>query len=292
MSDTTNEQQTQQTAEATPPPPSSEPQPGQVARGLWDSGLKVEEDAPVPSWMRGKTFKEIADYSEQVMQAALTAAPAATPPAPQPQPQQNYQPAPQPAQPQAAAGMPNPDLMYSDAAEYQRQLAAFYDSRMQQQIQQASQPFLQSQVGIARDSARRDPDDADVWAEYGHEIDQEMLRVPLQARANPDAWKTAASYVAGRHRKEMMQKAVERHGAQRHDSGTISSDGGIPPGANGSAGAIGDEIDQLFHEDHPAVERFKKQGMNAQRVRAHAAAMGHSAEKYAEMLKRKATIRG
>lgn len=290
MPDTTNEPQTQQTDGTTPTqsaPPSTEPQPGQ--RGLWDSGLKVEEDAPVPSWMRGKTFKEIADYSEQVMQAALTAAPAATPQAPQQQPQQTYQ-----AQPQAApaAGMPDPNLMYSDAAKYQEQLAAYYDNRLQQQIQQASQPFLKSQVGIARNAAKSDPDDADVWSEYGHEIDQEMLRVPLEARANPDAWKTAAAYVAGKHRREMMQRYAERNGNQRQDAGTVSSDGGIPPGANGSAGAVGDEIDQLFSEDHPAVERFKEQGMNAQRVRQHATAMGHSAEKYAEMLKRKATIRG
>lgn len=267
------------------PQPPSEPQPGSepAARGLKGSGLRYTAEDGVPDWAVGKTADEILQLGQTFHSAAMgnQQLPQQNPPAPPQAPPMQT-----PQQP-SAAGLPNPDLMYSDPAEYQRQWDVYNRSQMQSMAQQLSQPMLQSQAQMARATARSDKSRADVWADYSGEIDAEMARVPLEARANVDSWNLAADLIAGRHRHDLARKEAQTLAAAGGDSGTVRTDGLVP---NGQASSNLDAIGKLFAEDSPAIKRFKDMGMSAAKVRDHAKMMGHTPEAYAEMLTKKQSV--
>lgn len=202
-----------------------------------------------------------------------------------PQPAYDYQPQPQPMQP-TAAQPPNPDLMLSDPAEYQRQWDAYNAQRVQQTIQQVSGPYLQAQAAMARNASRSDPEYADVWASYGHEIDLEMAKASVEMRANPDMWKLAADLVAGRHRKELARKEAERIAASMPDAGTLDGSGGIPSAAPPAS----DPLAALWRERPDIAEAYERDGLPLEKVRAHALARGLNLEKFAESIRNRHVI--
>lgn len=286
--------------------PPSEAQPGQPAtpsdaqsvnhsadgqsaaappKGLWSSGLRYEDAPDVPDFLRGKTAKEAADITKQLYDIAMNG-PAAAQPSPSPSqdlPASQTASMPQNAQNGAQPAPPNPDLMYSDPAEYQRQLFAYQDARMQSTLAQTSQPFLASQAQMARSAARSDPERSDVWEKYAAEIDMEMSRVGLEQRASVDAWNMAADLVAGRHRRELAQDYAER-AAARPDTGMEGADGGPAPGAPQRSSL--DPLGQLFADDDPAVASLRERGMTEAKVRENLPKMGHTPASYAALLKK------
>jgi hypothetical protein len=100
-----------------------------------------------------------------------------------------------------------------------------------------------------------------------------------------EAWELAADIVAGRHLDEIAQERAAALAA-RVDTGTLSGS----EVAGGAPAPSGDEIAQLFASDSPAIQKFKAIRMNADDVRKHAQAMGHTPAKYADMLTRTSTV--
>jgi hypothetical protein len=179
--------------------------------------------------------------------------------------------------------------MYSDPAEYQRQLFAYNEWLTRQSIQQASAPFLQSQAQIARNASRSDPEYSDVWSEYAPEIDALMASLPVEQRANPQMWNQAAEMVAGRHRKELARKLAERLAASPSDTGTISTDG---VGDSTGRAAPSDPIDRLFSEHPEIAERYRANGVDAAKLRSHLATMGRDPAQFVESLLKREVIHG
>ena len=176
---------------------------------------------------------------------------------------------------------PDPNLAYTDPAEFHRQSLAYSQAMNAAQMQSFAAPILAQNATMARNEARRDAERADVWAEYSGEIDAAMANVPIEQRTI-DAWNMAADIVAGRHRKELATKMADRFVAERSDTGTISASGGLPIGGRQ---ASGDALDELFQSDHPSVARMKALGKTADDVARTASAMGHTRESYANLLR-------
>jgi hypothetical protein len=237
----------------------------------------------VPEWAVGRTADEILEIAKKMYEVVVQAPHAPAPPAPAPAPA----PSPAPAlAPQAPVQPPNPDLMLTDPAEYQRQLTAYNQWLLDQRLQQVSVPVLASQAQMARNVVRSDPEYADVWASYGPEIDAEMARLPLEQRANPEMWRLATEMVAGRHRKELAAKLAAK-AAIPADAGTVPADAGVP---HIQPNAHLDPIDRLFAEVPAIRERYEKAGVSAQAVKDHARAMGHTLESYAELLRKQYVV--
>lgn len=233
----------------------------------------------MPEWARGKTADEVLALGEKFYKAALGAAPVA-PVAPTPQTPAYTQPMSEPNQPVP----PDPQLMFTDNARYQAELLAYQNQVYSAQMQQFAAPMLAQQATLAKDAAKRNSKRADVWTKYESEIDAQMVNVPLQART-VEAWDMAAKIVAGEHLDELAQERAASLAA-RTDTGTLS--GGEVQPLNGTP--AGDPISELFRTDSPAIANFKKQGMDANRVIAHARTMGHTPEAYAAMLTRGMSI--
>lgn len=250
------------------------------------AGLRYDPtDSSVPEWARGKTADEILALSQTFYNAAMTGSGApAQPQAPQQAPTPTAQsPAPDNMQ---TPRLPSPDLQYNDPAEYERQMQAYISATNQQALSQFAQPFIVQQSQLARAEARRDSRLGPIWDKYAGEIDAQMASVPMQHRT-VDAWQMAAKIVAGDHLDELASERAAQLAA-RPDTGTVSSGDNLVPA--GSEQGAADAIAELFRDDHPAIQRFKKIGKRADDVRKHAIAMGHTPEKYAEMLKNRTSI--
>lgn len=309
MTQSADSKQTPDPQSSNEPQPSTEPQDGpqpqdsgdaaSQRRGLYGSGLRyTQEDADngrVPQWAVGKTADEMVKMTQGLVSSMGQPQPQQAPSASQsPQvpstPANGGRPMQQYGQPQQNAGpqLPDPDLMYSDPAEYQRQWNAYQQFQTAQTVQQASAPFLQSQAQIARDASKRDPERSDVWDSYEPEIMAEMQKLPPQQKASVDAWNLAVDLVAGRHRRELAQQEAQKLAANR-DTGTVSAN---DPAPDPTAGGSRDAIDELFANDHPAIQRYKDNGISKDRVKKQATHMGRSIDEYAELLKKNATVHG
>lgn len=290
MSDSVAAEQTQETGQqSSAGVPPSGPQPGQAAensndeaaapqgagpKGLKGAGLRYTDADDVPDWAKGKTADEVLDMAQTLYKAVLNNQPAQETPKPEmPQSQPMQQPNGQSVAP------PEPDLAYTNPAEYNARLQAWMQSQMQTQFQTQAAPFAQGLSEIAKAESMRDARYADVWRRYGPEIEAEVASLPAQMKTQPRFWNDAASLIAGRHMEELFK---ERAASQRPaDSGTLETGGSVA--APGQQNAT-DKLAELFRDDHPAVERFKRLKWGAEQVRVKARTMGYTPDQYAEIL--------
>jgi len=248
-------------ANQTPNIPEQAPEP--TPRGLKGAGLRYTEDDGVPDWAIGKTADEIVGIAEQ-RRTYVATQPSA------PSPQQT-----------PARSMPDGSLVYDDVNAFTSGIKDYVDNQLSATLTGAAQPL----IGLARDAAMRDEERRDVWRRYGPEIDAVMAPLPAQQRADVNMWKQAAELVAGRHFKELARAEAERL-MQTGETGMLPT-GGAPS----TPSKPSDPIEALFAERHPAIQSFLDEGISADKVRKHAAAMGHSPDAYAEMLRNKRTLR-
>lgn len=195
-------------------------------------------------------------------------------------PQQNQQPAAQGGG--QMTGPPDPDLIYDDPQEYQRQMQQWQQQTVQaaqQQVAQQLQPMLQNQGEQAKLTVKRDPEYQDVFDEYEPEIVAEMQNIN-PAQRTVKAWQTAAEIVAGRHRKELGQKYAQQ--AQPEPSPTARQ-GGAPAGADKS---YRDAIDELLDSDHQYAQYCHDKDVTAEDLRRRASEMDLSPEEFVEIVKR------
>lgn len=227
----------------------------------------------VPEWAVGRTAREVVDIAERLRSTVVSGAPAPAPSAPA-----------APASPAPANARDiDANLMYSDGVRYTDAVKAYTDARINDVAATVSAQFIAPLAATARDAAMRSPAHEDVWRRYGPEIDAMMATVHPQGRTDPAIWGQAAELVAGKHYRELARVEADR---------LIASGAGSLPttGTTGAAPAgTSDPIDALFHDNHPAIEGFRRIGKSASDVRAFATSMGHSPEAYANMLKTRAT---
>jgi hypothetical protein len=176
--------------------------------------------------------------------------------------------------------LPDPQLMYSNPAQYQQEMLNYQNALLQMQ----AAPLYATNARTARTLASQNGKRADIWQKYAAEIDAQMAGVDPRFQTI-EAWEMAADIVTGRHLDEI---AAERAAglAARVDSGTLS--GGEVPGSASAPDA--DPIRELFRTNDPAIRKFAALGKSADDVIKHAATMGHKPETYANMLRRSATV--
>lgn len=256
---------------ANPTPPASNPSPAApepaTPRGLNDSGLRFVEGPGIEQWMVGKTASEVAALAKDLYGALQRNEPArtATPSAPAPA---------------APAGV-DPNLVYTDAAEFTRQLRESIRAEMRQEIGNAAGGITTPLASLARSEASRNPRYKAAWGRWEPEIDLIMQRVPEGQRGRVDLWNEAARMVQGEHAEEIAETRAREILAAGNDPGMLPSQG--VPGGRSPSSALS-PIEKLFSEDHPAIKGFKTDGINASAVIRHGAKMGHSEESYAKML--------
>jgi len=258
---------TQNNGQATGEPNSSQPQ-----RGLWSSGLRIEQADGVPPDLIGKDIKEVAAEFERLKRESEAYKSAlAAPPAPQ------YQP-PQPPQ-QAAFSLPDvqkpdPALQYTNPTAYQQQLEAWTDYRVQQGIAQAAAPLLGNVAQLAKWQSQNDPNYAETWQKYGREIETMAAQVPAHM-LNLNAYNTIAKVVKAEHIDELIDERAKKIAA----AGGFGTERASPAGSVPAPSA--DKLSQLFQSDHPWVAKARANNVSEAEVRRYCSMRGINTDDYA-----------
>jgi hypothetical protein len=247
---------------------STQPPPGSDARGAYSSGLKFEAAPGVPDWAIGRTPKEIIEIAETYRGIATSNLP----------PQQvQYQPPNQAAfsyQQPANIGpqMPDPQLMYSQPELYQQQWAAYQQYQTHSAMQQAAMPLVRNMAVSARQMAEQR--ESDVFRRYGHEIDAEINRLPMEMR-NAEAYELAINMVRGKHWRELAREEADRLNSNQ---GTGLERGA---GAPGMPLPSAEPLDELFANP---PESFKAAGMTKSDVLNYCQKTGRNVNEYAKSI--------
>jgi hypothetical protein len=268
----------------TPPttssPPSTEPQHG---RGLWNSGFKIEDDAPVADHWKGKNARQILEEAERLRQEATEWKGLAM------NQQQQYQ---QPANQQAFSyqqsntpTFPSNQLLIENPGEYDRQLQQFiaYSNQQSAQaaVQAASQHVSPQLASTGRYLSQSDPRFKEVWERYGSEIEREMMKANLPAhQQNKDAWDFLAKVVRGEHLDEIAADKARK----MSEAGGFGTEGA----SNASAAPTlqSDPLATFWNTDHEWVRRAKDSGMTLQSLRKHVETQNVPPDKWVEDLTR------
>lgn len=250
---------TQQAPTGQEPPPSS-----QAQRGLYSSGLKLEAADGVPADFVGKDIKEIVQMAEAYKQAALSPPPNAF----------RQQEPPQYRAASSFPAAPDPQLMYSNPQEYQRQQDAWNDHRAEQRLNAAAAPIVQSLANNAKWQSKADPEYAEVWQKYGHEIELLAQRAgqPITQR---EGWDMFAQLVRGNHWREF----VDQRAQQLVASGGFGTERGAASGAPPAENI--DPISRLFATDTAWTRKARAEGLTEDAVRAYCRQRGQSPADYA-----------
>lgn len=285
MSDDTQQKETQENK----PAASSEPQPGshnapagteeEKKRTLKGAGLKYTREDGVPSWAVGKTADEILRMTQTLHDTYLqggTPPQDAQPNTIQREMNQNMQSAPQQNQSQAPSP-PDPNLMFTNAAEYNRQLSEWNQYQINQSFQAQSAPFMQGQIELAKAESRRDSRFKEVWERYEPEIEAEVSRVNPQMKTSVKFWNQAAALIKGMHFDELHASRMNE--TRPTDTGTLSTDGSFSQ--NGNTSSSLSPIEKAWREDADWIKSFKRlPGMSAAKLRSQVAQMGSTEEDY------------
>jgi hypothetical protein len=169
------------------------------------------------------------------------------------QPQQAPAPvAPAPVQP--SSGPPDPNLIYTDAPEYQRRLGVWQQEQTMQTMQVQAQPMMSGQAEMAKNESKRNAAYTEVWDRYGPEIEAEAAALPLQVKVSPKFWNDAAALVKGRHAEELFKDRMAKAGGG--DTGTFAS-GGMA-GGDGTYQSNASPLAKAWQDDEPWIQKFKR----------------------------------
>lgn len=148
--------------------------------------------------------------------------------------QANSQNAAQPGQPAGQNPQPEPDLDYdelsdewlTDPGKASQRLSQNIESKLQNYINQVSQPLLQSNEAMARQVASQDPKTREVFDKYGSEVQSYVRNMNPVHRTNPELWKKAAQMVRADHFDEFVnEKAQELAAGLQSQTETGSGSG-------------------------------------------------------------------
>lgn len=191
--------------------------------------------------------------------------------------QQSYQ---QPPQQAAFSSQdlapPDPQLLYSNPQLYQQQQQQWMQHQVDQRVGQYAAPLLQNQANTAKWQSRNDPEYADVWAKYGHEIEAMATRVQPHL-LTLEAYNTFADVVRGKHWKDFVENRAQQLAASGGFGTERAAPGGAPPTQQLSA------LDRLFSptSDHPQSRRYRDNNTSKADFLRYCAAMGKDPEAHA-----------
>jgi hypothetical protein len=226
-------------------PPSSGPPAGVAAEP------QRYEDPSLPSWAQGKTFEEIVRLTEAI----------ANNQSPQPSTPTPSQAAPMTYPQGGALTPPDPQLMYTDPAAYQRQYEAYSEARIQAQMAQMASPFAARQAELEKSESKRDPRFASVWQRWEVEIERELMGIPPESR-NRALYDKAASIVKANHMDELLGEEVER----RMAAGGVGTERGSSAGG-GEPQVQLDELEEAWDSDHPYFAKARSEGLTKNEMR-------------------------
>lgn len=226
--------------------------------------------------MVGKTAAEVARLAKDMYAALQRGTPTAPAPAPV---------APKPVIGAAGAGV-DANLIYRDANAYTEAVLAEATRRAQENLASAGASFVTPLASMARMHAKAHR--PDIWNSYAPEIEATMATLPDASRGDVSTWQRVVDFVASQHVDEIAEKRAREIIARGGDTGTLMS--GSVAGPSGIATMT--PIRKLFSDNHPAIAGYKQDGLTPEMVIAQASKMGHTEEKYANMLTRRAAAVG
>lgn len=191
----------------------------------------------------------------------------------QPAPQQQFR-APQP---------PDPDLLHTNTAEWQRQNNEYMAYMQNAQLAAVAMPFIYNQASLAKNQAKSDPRWSNIWQKYGAEVEREIATVPVE-RHTKELFDKACEIVKGRHVDDIaLEMATRMHNASSGIERSGSA-GGPPPAAT-------DPIEELFRDDNiPYVRMQKSAGITAAQVKEYCAKRKITPAKFVEQVKGNSVI--
>lgn len=259
---------------------SSEPQLGTPApeARLRGSELRYTAEDNVPEWAIGKTADEMLAITQELHQAVINGTPQ-TPQTPSHTPAASYVPQTPSPSPQI-----NTDLMYSNPEAFVKSIVDATRQATREEIASASPALTTPMASMARAQAQSHR--PKVWAKYGPKVDAMMATATPAQKASVQLWQKAVDIVAGEHVDEIARDRAEEL-MRSGDTGMLGGAGGVPRTTTSSASPIR----KLFNDGDPSIQPFLDEGLTAKDVIAHGAKMGHSEEKWAEMLTRKTSRR-
>lgn len=258
MSDAAQTQNSQPNTET----PSTSPAP----RGLWSSGLKLEQAEGVPPEYVGKSAQELVQIAETYKQAM------ASPGHYQPQPQ--YQPPSQAAF--SSPQPPDPSLIYSNPQAYHQQMEAYNDWKLEQRLSQYAAPLMGNQAATAKWQSQNDPEFGEVWRKHGHKIEAMASRIPAH-QLNVEAYNMIAKMVRGEHYTDYVEDRAKALVA----SGGFGTERAAPNA--GMPNAPVSALDRLFDpkSEHPQSVRYRTNNTSRNDFLKYCGAMGKDPEAHA-----------
>jgi len=173
-------------------PASTEPATGSTSDQ--DEAFRMPLDAP--QHLRGKTAKEIVEWSDTVTKGVqdLYA--------------QNQQIQQQQAAPPAPTEALDADLILTNPEEYQRKMMERINLQQQMQLQQAAQPLINNQADTAKFMSQHDKKHEDTWTRWGHEVDQQVSQIAATHRTKA-LYDQAAELVRSKHIDELVDEKAQ-----------------------------------------------------------------------------------
>ena len=305
----TDEEQNEQPTADDSGPDSTSGDPDSTTRAeTTDDDFRFSADDGVEEWAVGKTPREVYETAQSLAQTIQNAG--ANAPQAQNQPaqmnqsgqnvaaqQQQWNQAQQQMQNQGQSqpqrqgpSMPDPDLMYENPQEWQRQFQQAMQNQMNQSLQQAAGQFGQTVGQMARSVVAQEQDFSGVFSKWGHEVDQLLAEngVPPQSRT-PDVYRRAAKMVKADHLDELVDELADQRVQSRSVTERPQQSGSDAAPAGG-----GDAIASFWHSDHDYAQNLKSKGLTQsdfrQTVRQMARKTGQAPADVVEMYKNNRVI--
>jgi hypothetical protein len=179
--------------------------------------------------------------------------------------------------------------MVTDSAAYHNQMLEYNRRMTAAAVAAATQsfgtPILTSQAQTARFASTQDAEYAEIWQRWGHEIDAQMAKVPLEQRTKAN-YDTVASMVRGKHYRELAASVAAPSQTIGNPTVTADPNTGMPIQGNTEASPL----DQLFDAGGPTVERYLRAGLNKTKIREKLAQWQMSEKEWVESVNRGGVI--
>lgn len=244
----------QQTADTSPP---SEVPVGAAV----NEPFRFEGDR-YAAWMRGRTADEVAEAAQNLYDELTRLS--SQPPSSAPEPTNMSTP--------GALQPPDPQLIYTDAARYQRELIAYQNALYQQQFAAQASPIA-ARLAETDKQLSRNGRYADVWKRWESEIEAKLAGIPIEQR-NLALYDQAAQLVRADHIDELAQERAEQLQSNA-GAGTERSGGNTS-----SPSYTLDKLDEVYDGEHPFFVNAREQRVTKDMIREHCRKMKISVDEF------------
>ena len=181
--------------------------------------------------------------------------------------------------------MPKASLIYDNEEEYNRQMAAYQQSLVDQRMAQYAPTIFQGQSENAKWASQTDPKWQKVWSRWAPEIEMQMSSIPAHQRTK-QMWDMAAQLVKSNHVDEIAaERAQELAANGGFGTERGQSAGGAPPTQ------FNDPLDELLSDTaHPQVMKWKEGGLTKQDIIDYCRQTGRAVKDYVAAIRGEQTF--